>query len=174
MSGSRPGRSRLVLPRRLGSLLLAAALLALPGATAAAKRRAAPETEAADAGLANVTFTGFRLLDDGRSLVYVELTGKVTVNVEKRGNVVVYRLDGARVGLKNNKNPLITTRFASILDSARWVVKDQAKKKKGAAETSPHVELLLTLREAATPTHVLRDGKAGVVLEITLPKSAGK
>ena len=177
MSGSRPWRSRPALPRWLGSLLLAAGFaLALPGASAAPKQRA--EAQADDAGLANVTFTGFRLLDDCRSLVYVELTSKVTVNVEKRNNVVVYRLDGARVGLRNNKNPLITSRFASILDSARWVVNDGSKKKKkkgaAAAETSPHVELVLTLREAATPTHVLREGKAGAVLEITLPKSAGK
>jgi hypothetical protein len=179
MSGSRFHRSLRSTPRWVLTAALTA--VALPTASAAARdAKAARAADAEAAGLANVTFTGFRMLADGRSLVYVELTSKVAVSVEKRGgNVFVYRLDGAQVALKNNKNPLITSGFASLLDSARWVVPSSKGKKKpgrksAAADASPHVDLVLTLRDAATPTHVMRDGKAGAILEITLPASAAR
>jgi hypothetical protein len=182
MFGSRPLRSLRSAAHRVAAGALTATALLVPAAPRRAEAAAPAAVEAA--GLSNVTFTGFRLLADGRSLVYVELTSKVTVSVEKRGgNVVVYRLEGAYVALKNNKNPLITSGFASILDSARWVVKgrdrkNDRKKKSGrasaGADTAPHVDLVLTLRGAATPTHVMRDGKSGAVLEITLPATAGK
>lgn len=179
MSGSRFHRPL----RSAARWALTAALtaVALPvGSAAARDTKGTSAVDADAAGLANVTFTGFRMLADGRSLVYVELTSKVAVSVEKRGNnVFVYRLDGTRVALKNNKNPLITSGFASLLDSARWVVpSSKAKKKPGrkaaAADASPHVDLVLTLRDAATPTHVMRDGKAGAILEITLPAVAAR
>jgi hypothetical protein len=179
MFGSRPLRSLRSAAHRVAAGALTATALLVPAAPRRAEAAAPAAVEAA--GLSNVTFTGFRLLADGRSLVYVELTSKVTVSVEKRGgNVVVYRLEGAHVALKNNKNPLITSGFASILDSARWVVKGRERKKKAgranptADTSSSHVDLVLTLRAPATPTHVMRAGKSGAILEITLPAASGK
>lgn len=126
----------------------------------------------ADAALPNVTYTGFRLLSDGRAVLYVELTAKVPITVSKQKNVVIYQLEGARVALKNNRNPLITSQFATILDSARLVVVPAARKGKrtrSAEGAVPRVQLVLRLREDATPTHTLSERPTGALLEITLP-----
>jgi hypothetical protein len=124
--------------------------------------------------LPNVTYTGFRLLKDGRAVVYVELTSKVPVTVHKQKNQVIYELEGAQVALKNNRNPLITRQFATILESARLVVvkPGRAPKGKHVAKTessSPRVQLVLQLREDVTPTHSLSERPSGALLEITLP-----
>ena len=124
--------------------------------------------------LPNVTYTGFRVLKDGRAVVYVEISSKVPVTVQKQKNLVIYELEGARVALKNNRNPLLTSGFATILESARLLVVKPARaaktKRARAAESGPsRVQLVLQLREDATPTHTLSERPSGALLEITLP-----
>jgi hypothetical protein len=77
--------------------------------------------------------------------------------------------------LRNNRNPLLTSGFASVLESARWRVPKTSKSKKAQRGGKKHsgasepLALVLTLRAAVEPSHVLRDGASGSVLEITLP-----
>jgi len=141
--------------------------------------RAGRSAKAVDApAFPNVTFAGFRMLGDGRALLYVEMTSKVPVSVQKQKNVVTYELEGAQVLLKNNRNPLITSQFATILDSARWVVVRPASKKgkraRAAENAVPRVQLVLRLREDVTPTHTFSERPSGAVLEITLPAPGTK
>lgn len=167
---------------RLPRVAALCALLAV-GPSVASDSLAAPRAgrsakAAADAALPNVTFAGFRLLSDGRALLYVELTSKVPVSVQKQKNLVTYELEGAQVLLKNNRNPLITSQFDTILDSARWVVVRPARKKGKRANATesaaPRVQLVLRLREDVTPTHTFSERPSGAVLEITLPAPGTK
>jgi hypothetical protein len=155
----------------LGGALLSDVSLAAP--TPKRSARPAHSKDSRDT-LPNVTYTGFRVLKDGRAVVYVELTSKVPVTVQKQKNLVIYQLEGARVALKNNRNPLLTSGFATILESARLLVvkpSHAGKTKRGrTAESVPQrVQLVLRLREDVTPTHSLSERPSGAVLEITLP-----
>ena len=82
--------------------------------------------------------------------------------------------EGARVALKNNRNPLLTSGFASVLESARLVPIKPARSAKAkrarAGESAPaRVQLVLRLREDVTPTHAFSEQPSGAVLEVTLP-----
>lgn len=106
---------------------------------------------------AEITFSGYRALPGGRGVLFVEMTDPVAVEVKQVDRIVEYRLVGARVPLKNNKNPLLLRDFSSSALSAVLV-----PDKRG-------VRLVVTLRSAVTPTHrMVRRGK-GVSLEIQLP-----
>jgi len=163
-----PGRARL-LAVAAAALLIAPELSAVP--LASPKSHSQPK-KADESGLPNVTYTGFRRLSDGRALVYVELTAKVPVTVHPQPGGVIYRLEGARVALKNNKNPLLTGAFETNLLSARLVVPKASHKKgqrKASSAESTHVDLVLSLRSGASPTHIMNERAGGAVLEITIP-----
>lgn len=142
----------------------------------AAPKRAVRAPKGDESNSPNVTFTGFRRLSDGRALVYVELTGKVPVSVIRQQGALIYRLEGARVALKNNKNPLLTGAFATNLLSARLVTPKPARKAKGRGKeaTAHYVDVVLNLRSGVTPTHVMTERPGGAVLEITIPAAGGK
>ncbi|HEY0468056.1 MAG TPA: transporter [Polyangiaceae bacterium] len=142
-----------------------------PGADASdAKRRGcpAPSTDAAEQfakgeiGPASVSFAGFRTLSDGRSVVYIELTGPVAVEVTKSQGTITYRLLDTQVPIKNNQNPLLTSDFPSSIVSAKLAFD---KKTKSAS-------LVLKLRDEFEPKlrQVKRSG--GAALEIELPARA--
>ncbi|MGC4086314.1 MAG: hypothetical protein QM756_00170 [Polyangiaceae bacterium] len=160
-------------------LLIGAASLIAPGL--AARPLAAPKPRvrsksSEESNLPNVTFTGFRRLANGGALVYVELTARVPVSVVQQAGGVIYRLEGARVALKNNKNPLLAGAFATNLLSARLVVPKSPRPKRGkpAEHATPRVDVVLNLRGGATPTHVMTDRPGGAVLEITIPAGSSK
>jgi hypothetical protein len=130
-----------------------------------------------------ITFTGYQSLPDGRGIVFVELSDPVAVEVSRTGQVVEYKLLGARVPLRNNKNPLLLAEFGSSALSA-VLVTDRAKgragrKQRGRSRSDngqPSVTLVVTLRSAAiqTPTHRLTSHGKGAALEVELAPSAGK
>lgn len=104
------------------------------------------------------TFPGFRMLPDGRSQVWVNLSKRVSVEARRAPGRVVYVLSGARVTIRNNTHPLVTTYFNTPLDRARLV------------PTKSAAELVLELRERVEPTYRLANGPGGTsVLEVTLP-----
>ncbi|HET9932047.1 MAG TPA: hypothetical protein VFQ35_15195 [Polyangiaceae bacterium] len=159
--------------------LVTSALLVAPSVVAeplAAPKRAVRSAGVDEPNVPNVTFTGFRRLSDGRALLYVELSAKVPVSVLRQQGAVIYRLEGARVALKNNKNPLLTGAFATNLLSARLVTPKPARKGKGRAKepSTRYVDVVLNLRAGVTPTHVMSDRPGGAVLEITIPAAGGK
>jgi OOP family OmpA-OmpF porin len=109
-------------------------------------------------GPALVTFEGFRSFDDGTSLVFVELSGPVTVDVKKAHGAIVYTLENAKVPVRNNRNPLLTIDFSSIVRRATI-----AQKKKS-------VELSISLKADLEPEQRLVQRGGATVLEIRFPK----
>jgi hypothetical protein len=106
-----------------------------------------------------ITFSGFISRNDGSSTVYVELTGQVPVEVSQGDRSVTYTLRGAKVVLKNNKNPLLTRDFTTAVTSARLVPDKKAKS----------TRLVVELREPVTPTHKMVSRGRGFVLEVDFP-----
>jgi hypothetical protein len=125
----------------------------------------APETSRRAVSLAagqakatsEITFSGYQSLPGGRGILFVEMTDPVAVEAKQTGQVIEYRLVGARVPLRNNKNPLLLRDFVSSALSAVLVPDKQA------------VRLVVTLRANVKPTHRLVARGKGAVLEIELP-----
>jgi hypothetical protein len=93
-----------------GSVLLIAPAGALPGAQPGA-RVALAEGDAAAPATVEVIFTGFARRTDKGASIFVRMTGEVPVLVIEAGRRLVYRLTGAKLGVKNNANPLPTGSF---------------------------------------------------------------
>jgi len=91
---------------------LAALLLLAPLAASAEEPRPAPKAEAeAAAAPVEVIFTGFARRSDKGASVFVRMTGEVPVAMEQNGRRLVYHLSGAKLGVRNNANPLPTGQF---------------------------------------------------------------
>jgi hypothetical protein len=104
-----------------------------------------------------ITFSGYQALPGGRGILFVEMTESVTVEVKRAAQVIEYKLVGARVPLRNNRNPLLLRDFSSSAISAVLVPDKQS------------VRFVVTLRANVNPTHrMVQRGKAAV-LEIELP-----
>jgi hypothetical protein len=104
-----------------GAVLLAALLLA-PW-SAAADGNAAPKAEegAPTAAPVEVIFTGFARRGDKGAAVFVRMTREVPVLVEQSGRRLVYRLSGAKLGVRNNANPLPTELFGPPVSNVALV-----------------------------------------------------
>jgi hypothetical protein len=104
------------------------------------------------------TYPGFRMLPNGTSRIWVQVSQSVDVQVRRAGGSVTYVLPGVNVGVRNNTNPLVTTHFNTPISRAR-LVRDRAG-----------VLLVLDLREVAEPAHKVTRGPGGTMtLEVTLP-----
>ncbi len=68
-----------------------------------------------------VTYTGLRVHDDGSATLRVELSKKVAVQKSGSGTEVRFFLPGARITIKNNRNPLLAQHFSSNVVSAEIV-----------------------------------------------------
>jgi hypothetical protein len=129
------------------------------GASALPLAHAAPRAAKGESakGKSEITFLGYQTLAGGRGKLFVEMTDAVTVEVNRSGHVIEYKMLGARVPLKNNKNPLLLRDFGASALSAVLVPDKQA------------VRLVITLREAITPSHRTVQRGQGVALEVELP-----
>jgi hypothetical protein len=119
---------------------------------------------------AEATFIGYRDLPGSRGLVFVELTGALAVEVSRNAQVVEYRLVGASVPLKNNRNPLLLSDFDSSALSAQLVLDKPRKGHKKQKHAQPSARLVVRLRDAASPSPAFRmvqHGK-GATLEVEL------
>jgi hypothetical protein len=109
------------------------------------------------------TFPAFRLLPDGTSVISVTLSRRSRVEMNARGRTVSFHLPGVYVDVRNNTNPLITSHFATPVQSTRL-----RAEKDGAS-------LIIELREPLTPTHRELDGPRGtMVLEVTVPAGSAR
>jgi hypothetical protein len=131
----------------------------VPSSEAKARRAGANAKRAGSpAEVSLVTFPGFRLLPEGRSRIYVELTRPVTFAERRNEKSLVYTLHGTRVLVRNNKNALITTHFATPVARARLI------------SVGPDVELVIDLRKAVGATPKIVPGDNGTArLEIDFP-----
>lgn len=114
-------------------------------------------------------FTGFRVLPDGGTRVFVDLSSRVAVTKREAQGELTYTLKGARLAAKNNKNALVTTHFNTPVSRARLVPVDD------------DIELVIELRTETSPSHRIlrRDGEvaqlqvdfpAGTFPEVQEPK----
>jgi hypothetical protein len=125
---------------------------------------------------AEITFFGYETLPGNRGVIFVELTNPVAVEVSRSGQVIEYKLVGATVPLKNNKNPLLLGDFSVAAVTAQLIpdkVEKRRRKKGKAVEASraPGVRLVITLRSGATgaPSHRIVARGTGAALEVELP-----
>ena len=125
------------------------------------KTESVAQLAAGASGEAAVTFAGFHVFDDGTSPIFVKVTSEVPVEVKRKGKQVEYLLRGAKVVVKNNKNPLITKDFVSPVMVARLVPEKEG------------VVLHVELREVVTPTHrVSRHPDGSITLHVDFPPKA--
>jgi hypothetical protein len=105
---------------------LAALFLAAPLALAAGGAGGTPEPRAGEPASptpapVEVIFTGFARRTDQGASVFVRMTGEVPVAVEQSGRRIVYRLAGAKLGVKNNANPLPAGEFGPPVSNVALV-----------------------------------------------------
>jgi len=105
----------------LAALSLAAPLALAQGAREAGAPEHRAETPASAPAPVEVIFTGFARRTDQGASVFVRMTGEVPVAVEVSGRRIVYRLAGAKLGVKNNANPLPTGEFGPPVSSVALV-----------------------------------------------------
>jgi hypothetical protein len=108
------------------SLLVGASLSALllgSGAARAEEISAATEPQAQGAAAvgAEVIFTGFARHPDQGASIFVRMTGEVPVQAERVGKRLTYRLNGAKLKLQNNQNPLPTEYFGPPVSNVALV-----------------------------------------------------
>jgi hypothetical protein len=104
------------------------------------------------------TFPGFRLLPDGKTQLYVELSRPCSVNERRQGGTLIYVLRGARVVAKNNKNALITTHFATPMDRARL------------RSAGDDLEVVIDLRADVSAAYEVVPSEGGTArLQVTFP-----
>jgi hypothetical protein len=153
--------SGLLLAGALWVGLLSSGLSGAPRMIAVA--RAAPAKKAEKVPRPQVTFTGFHVFADGSSRIWVRLTKAVNVEEHASKGKVIFVLKGAKVPGRNNKNPLITSHFASSVMSARLLA------------TKHDAELVINLKQDVAPKHrvVSRpDGTTSVQIDFPAPSAA--
>lgn len=105
----------------------------------------------------------FEVVADGTTRITVQLSKKVEFRTETHRGRFIVNLEHAQVAVLNDRNPLITTHFATPVQDARLV------------STKDAVRVVIDLREPVSPQVMLKDAAAGSsVLEIVLPKSSHK
>ncbi len=129
----------------------------------------AKKSTVAKGDVAEVTFLGYQALSGGRGLLFVDLSRAVEVEVNRSGAVIEYRLLGASVPRRNNKNPLLLQNFASSALTAVLI----PEKVKGKAHAPPSVRFVVTLRGKVQPQHRVVGYGKGARLEIELPAPTG-
>ncbi|UQA55115.1 AMIN domain-containing protein [Polyangium aurulentum] len=107
------------------------------------------------------TFPGFRILEDGSTRVYVEISDRVPVAEHKAEGRIAYRIQGAAVPTRNNLRALDTQFFDTPVARVQLV------------EDEEDVDLVIELKQPAQPSHRLVDSEGGVVLQVDFPARAG-
>src|SRR5206468_12121349 len=84
--------------------------------TSNGKSKKSKKSKEADAhpvrpGAAVATFPGFKMLPDGSSRVFVEVSRKIDVTEHKAEGRITYRLKGAAVPIRTNRLPIDTSFF---------------------------------------------------------------
>lgn len=115
-------------------------------------RQVAPRTDGAPVA----TYVGYRQLGGDRVLVYVDLTDAPGVELTTRGRTLEYTLQGTRVTLRNNRNPLLARHFDSVVESAQLV------------PAGKNVKLVIQLRADAEPVSRVVRHAGGATLEVEL------
>lgn len=135
--------------------------------SSSASSAAAPSADApapAPVPAVEVIFTGFARRTDKGASIFVRMTGEVPVAVEQSGRRLVYHLSGAKLGVRNNANPLPTGLFGPPVSNVALV------------PGSGTVDVVIDLTDDPgdkVPPHrvVLQSGIATLVIELPPPPS---
>lgn len=110
-----------------------------------------------------VIFTGFVRRTDKGASIFVRMTGEVPVEAERAGRRLTYRLSGAKLGVRNNANPLPTGFFGSPVSNVALV------------PSSTGVDLVIDLSagpDDAAPKHRFVNGGQLATLVVELPPAS--
>ena len=126
-----------------------------------AKSRGGPGIDAGKAsGPPLLTYPGFEVMSDGRSVVTVTVRGPVTVTEQKAEGRLVYILGGVSVPEKVNRLPLLTQHFPTQVSSVT------------VEQIAGGAQLVIDLREPSKATHrVSQTEGGGSLVTISLPRS---
>ncbi|MBM4376545.1 MAG: hypothetical protein FJ095_15795 [Deltaproteobacteria bacterium] len=105
-----------------------------------------------------VTYPGVRMLDAGRTRVFVEISGKTEIRERKDGKTVTFHLDGVGVPEKVNRMPLPTIHFGSSVERVHLVQGDDG------------ADLVIELRAKVAYGTKLRPSRNGTRLTIDFGK----
>jgi hypothetical protein len=145
------------------AMLLASLLFVPLPALAEAGAPPAPKAEAGPtAAPVEVIFTGFARRGDKGAAIFVRMTGEVPVVLEQSGRRLVYHLSGAKLGVRNNANPLPTELFGPPVSNVALVAGNGS------------VDLVIDLSNEPgekSPSYrfVSQSGIATLVVELPLP-----
>lgn len=108
-----------------------------------------------------VTAPGFRMIEEGKSRVFLEVSHKVDVTERRAEGRVIYQLKGAVIPLRNSRLPLPTGFFSTPVGRIELVRQGDS------------AELVIELREAATPEHRVIETPRGIALQVDFPPPRG-
>lgn len=91
--------------------------------------------------------------------MWVEVDHKVEVTASRSPLQIVYRLRGAAIVGVTNELPLVTGYYTTPVDRAQLI------------PAGADLELVIDLREVATPTSAVVETPRGIVLWVDFPKS---
>jgi hypothetical protein len=135
--------------------------------SSAASSAAAPSADApatAPVPAVEVIFTGFARRTDKGASIFVRMTGEVPVAVEQSGRRLVYHLSGAKLGVRNNANPLPTGQFGPPVSNVALVP--------GNGTVDVVIDLTDDPGDKAPPHRVvMQSGIATLVIELPPPPS---
>lgn len=110
-----------------------------------------------------VIFTGYVRRTDKGASIFVRMTGEVPVEEERAGRRLTYRLSGAKLGVRNNANPLPTGYFGPPVSNVALV------------PSSTGVDLVIDLSagpDEAAPKHRFVNGGQLSTLVVELPPAS--
>jgi len=161
---------RLALPLALAGVLACSLALAdenaapSPSAVAGAPAQSAPakkprkRKKKRDLKGPIANFPGFRLLSSGASRVWVEISQKVDISEHNAPGRLVYRMKGVTVPTRTNRLPLETMFFPTPVSRVMLVELDDGD-----------LDLVIELRQPATPTQKLVETEGGFMLVVDFP-----
>jgi hypothetical protein len=121
------------------------------------KKRAAQAAKLAQVILGPAaTYPGFRIMPDGTSRVFVQVSKKVGVSESKAAGRVVYRMRGVQT-IKTNQFPLVTAFFPTPVGKVQLVPQ-------GA-----DLDMVIELRRPSDAQHRVLETERGMVLQVDFP-----
>ena len=103
------------------------------------------------------TYPGFRMLPDGTSRVFVQVSQKVEVTESKAEGRLVYRMKGAQA-IQTNRFPLVTTFFATPVGKVQLI------------DQGGDLDMVIDLRLKSDVQYRVLDTDAGIVVQVDFPK----
>ncbi|MFO0552082.1 MAG: hypothetical protein U0271_27090 [Polyangiaceae bacterium] len=123
------------------------------------KQATATKAVGTPSGPTVANYPAFEVLDDGRSVITIQVRGLADITEQKAEGRIIYSLAGVEVSDRVNRLPLLTQHFPTQVTS---VVLEP---------TTGGANLIIDLREPSSATFSVVKNEAGSLVTITLPRS---